>query len=59
MSPLLVSLMFAVGVGGFVWSKLSLSTGGARPANIVMAAAVAGIGAFIVFFTLFKVVLSM
>lgn len=59
MSPLLVSFMFGAGVGGFVWSKLSLSTGSGRPASVAMAAAVAGIGAFIVFFTLLKFVFSM
>jgi len=59
MSPLLVSLLFGLGVGGFVWSKISLSTGNARPASVTMAAAVAGIAAFIFFFTLLKFVFSM
>jgi len=49
--------MFAAGVAGWVWVKVGRSTGNADPKSVYLTAAGAGIAAFVIFITLFKLVL--
>jgi hypothetical protein len=56
MSAAFVALIFGVGVAAFVWSKLSQSTGNARPTNVAIGAGIAGFIAFLVLFVTAKLV---
>ncbi len=58
MSAAFVSLIFGVGVAAFAWSKLSQSTGNARPAHVLMGAGIAGFIAFLVLFITAKLVFN-
>jgi hypothetical protein len=58
MRTVLISLMFGIGVAGWVWAKVGRRTGQADPKAVWMTAGGAGLGAFIVFFTLLKYVLN-
>lgn len=59
MNSVVVSLMFGSGVAGFVWSKVGRRTGNADPKSVYLTAGLAGLGAFIFFFTLLKFVLNL
>ena len=52
MSPLLVALFFAVGVSAWVYTKLQRRTGYGNSGAAIKGAAVAGVIAFIVLFTI-------
>jgi hypothetical protein len=58
MNSVLVALFFGLGVAGFVWTKVGRRTGSADPKAVYMTAGLAGLVAFIFFFTLLKYVLS-
>jgi hypothetical protein len=58
MSAFITSLLFAIGVAGWVWSKVGQRTGNADPKSIYLTAGGAGVLAFVVFFTLLKFVLN-
>lgn len=49
--------MLAAGVAGFLWAKLSHSTGNADPKTLAITAAAIFVGVFIVAFTLMKFVI--
>lgn len=57
MSAFVTSLLFAIGISGWIWSKVGRRTGNADPNTVFMTAAGGGVMAFIVFFTLMKFVL--
>ena len=57
MGPFIISLMLAAGVAGFLWAKLSHSTGNADPKTLAITAAAIFVGVFIVAFTLMKFVI--
>lgn len=58
MSVFVTSLIFGIGVAGWVWSKVGRRTGNADPKSVYITAAGAGAVAFIFFFTLLKFVLN-
>jgi hypothetical protein len=58
MNATLIALMFGFGVAGWVWSKVGRRTGNADPKSVYVTAAVAGVAAFIFFFTLLKFVVN-
>jgi undecaprenyl pyrophosphate phosphatase UppP len=57
-TSLVLSLVLAAAAAGFAWSRLSTSTGNAHVNNILIAAAVSGVVAFLVIFTLLRFVLN-
>lgn len=57
MSSFVVSLLFGIGAATFVWSKLSQSTGNARPTHIATVAGITGLVAFLFLLSLLKWVL--
>ena len=59
MNSILVSLMFGAGVAAFVWAKVGRRTGNADPRTVYFTAGLAGLGAFVFFFTLLKVVFNL
>jgi hypothetical protein len=58
MNVFLISLMFGAGIAGFVWAKVGRRTGNANPQSVYLSAGLAGVIAFIFFFTLLKYVLN-
>lgn len=54
----LISLLLAIGVTAWAYSKLARSNGNASPKSNFMVAAAGGIVIFLVAFTLLKVVLG-
>ena len=58
MSPVLVSLMFGVGVGAFAWAYLVHLTGNARAGSVLIGAGFAGVAAFIVLYTILKFIFN-
>lgn len=58
MSNWVVSLLFAVGVAAWTYAKLSRATGNSSPYNALGGAAIAGVLAFTVLFTLMKFILN-
>lgn len=54
MSAFIVALIFAIGLAGWVWSKVGMRTGNADPKSIFLTALGAGVMAFVVLFTLLK-----
>lgn len=52
MSDAFVAFLFGVGVGGWLYSQLARRTGNAVPANNMIGAAVGGLVAAVVLFTL-------
>lgn len=58
MNVFIISLMFGAGVAGFVWTKVGRRTGNADPKSVYMTAGLAGLVAFIFFFTLLKYVFN-
>ena len=59
MSSLVIALIFGIGVTAFIWSKLSQSTGNARPTHVLAGAAAAGLIAAIVLLTILKGLLGL
>jgi len=57
MSSGLVSLFFGAGVAGWVYTQLARRSGNANPSSTYIAAAGAGVFAWIIFFTVFKFIL--
>ncbi|GEM_PF-875167 len=57
MTPTLTSLFFAAGVAGWVYSQMARRTGSANPSSVFIMSGVAGVIAFIFFFTLLKYIL--
>ena len=58
MSNWLIALFFAIGVTGWVYTKLVRSNGNASPKQDIGGAALAGVIAFVFLFTLLKFVLN-
>lgn len=58
MSAFVVSLLFAFGASGFIWTKIGHRTGNADPKSVLMTTAVVGVIVFVVFFTMMKFVLN-
>ena len=54
MSPLIISLMFGVGVGAYIWSYMTRTTGNARATSVLIGAAIIGFVAFLIFYTILK-----
>jgi hypothetical protein len=54
MNAALISVMFGLGVAGWIWTKVGRRTGNANPKSVYMTAGIAGLVAFIFFFTLLK-----
>jgi hypothetical protein len=57
MGPFLTSVLFALGVAAWVYNKSQQHNGGLSQQSLI-AAAVVGIVALIVFFTIFSAILS-
>jgi hypothetical protein len=58
MSAFVTSLLFALGVAGWVWSKVGRRTGNADPKGVYLTAGGAGVLAFVVFYTFMRFVLN-
>jgi hypothetical protein len=54
MPPLLIALMFGVGVGTFTWSRMAHTTGNARVGNVIAGAAIIGFIAFLLLYSVLK-----
>lgn len=54
MSPALIALFAALGVGGWAYSKLVRRTGNSNPQSVALSALALGFFTFIVVFTLLK-----
>lgn len=59
MSNLLVAFFFGAGVAGWAYAQLARRSGNANPGSTYLAAAGAGLVAFIFIFTLMKFVLGL
>lgn len=59
MTPFLTSLLFGIGVAGWIWSQVARRTGSADPKSTLMTAAGAGVAACVVLFTFLKFVLGL
>jgi hypothetical protein len=59
MSPLLIALMFGVGVAAYVWAYLARHTGNARVGSVLGGAAIVGFIAFFVFYTILKLAFNL
>lgn len=53
-----ISLLFGVGVAGFAYSRLARQTGNPNPRSSLIMAGVVGVIAFIVLYTLLKLVFN-
>jgi xanthine/uracil permease len=58
MSALLIALLFAAGVGTWIYTKLAQRTGGGNQRGAFMGAGVAAVLIFLFAFTLLKFVLN-
>ena len=58
MSEFFIALVFAIGSGTWVYTKLQRSSGGANSKNSFIGAAVVGLLGFIVVFTLIRLIPS-
>ncbi len=58
MTSVLASIMFGAGVAAWVYAKLARSVGAGNQQNAFIGGGIAGLVAFIFFFTLFKYVLD-
>jgi hypothetical protein len=54
MSPFLIALLFGTGIGTYVWSYLARTTGNAKVGSVIGGAAVVGLMAFLVLYTILK-----
>jgi len=54
MSSFVISLVFGLGLATWVWSQLARTSGNAHPTQVVVSAAVAGLVAVLVLFTILK-----
>ena len=59
MSDWVVSLFFGVGVSGWAYAKLVHANGNPTPYQDLGGAAIAGVLAFVVFFTILKSIMSL
>ena len=57
MTAFIISLMFGVGVGTFVWAQLARGTGNADPKTVFGSAGIVGFIAFLFFYATLKWVL--
>lgn len=57
MSSVLIAFFFAIGVGGWVYSKIDRRTGGIAKTNIIVTAIVSII-AFFVFWSVFNMIVN-
>ncbi|HET8709629.1 MAG TPA: hypothetical protein VFL85_05125 [Candidatus Saccharimonadales bacterium] len=58
-SSLVVSLLFAVGSGGWAYVQLARRTGGGNMQAVVIGTAFVGIAVFVFFFVTFKMVIHL
>lgn len=58
MSDLLVAIFFGVGVGGWAYAQIAKRNGNANPGNNALVAAILGLVAGIIIFTVFKFILN-